>query len=258
MKEYQVIKLNSKFLDKDKNVYIYLPKGYDKSEESYPVLYMHDGQNLFDDVTSYAGKSWGVIENFKKYPELPKLIVVGVESDDERSDELLPGTFTYFSTTQVAGGKADLYLNFMTKELKPYIDKTYRTLKTPEHTALMGSSFGGVNTLYASLQFEEYFSRYGIISNAYLFDGFKLKMDKLLIEKNFTNVLKMWLDVGTAEAEEERFRLAYIENNKELAETLKAKLTKDQFHFEIYEGAIHHESEWDKRFKDIVMYLFEE
>lgn len=258
MREYRVITLYSKALDKEKKVYIYLPKNYDNLDDFYPVLYMHDGQNLFDDKISYAGKSWGIIDNYEKYPELPELIIVGIESDEERSDELLPNEFTYFGTNEVAGGKADLYLKFITTELKPLIDKLYRTLKSPKHTGLMGSSFGGVNTLYASLAFEQYFSRYGIISNAYLFEGFKNEMDKLLKEKRFSNIRKLWLDVGTKEHENEDFRQAYIDNNVALAEILSTKLSKDQFHFQIYDGAIHHESEWDKRFKEIVLYLFED
>lgn len=256
MKEYRVLKMYSEFLKKDKRLFIYLPKDYDLSDEFYPVLYMHDGQNLFDDAISYAGKSWGIMEAYEEHPDLPKLIIVGIESDEERSDELIPVPFEYFETKEVAGGKADLYLNFITKELKPYIDKTYRTLKSPKHTGLMGSSFGGVNTLYAALAYENYFSRFGIISNAYLFDGFKNKMDDLLEKKRFTSVRKLWLDVGTNEHESVEFKTAYLDNNKELAEILYKKLSKEQFHFKIIEGGIHHESEWAKRFSEILYYLF--
>lgn len=256
MKEYRVLNIFSESLNKDKRVYLYLPIGYDLSDEFYPVLYMHDGQNLFDDKISYAGKSWGIMDTYEKQPELPKLIIVGIESDDERSDELLPAQFQYFETKEIAGGKADKYLNFITRELKPYIDKTYRTLKSPKHTGLMGSSFGGVNTLYAALAYENCFSRYGVISNAYLFEGFKTKMDDLLEKKRFTSVRKLWLDVGTKEHENVEFMNAYLDNNIELAETLNKKLPKDRFHFEIIEGGIHHESEWEKRFSNIVLYLF--
>jgi predicted alpha/beta superfamily hydrolase len=256
VKEYRVVKMHAEALNKEKRVYIYLPEDYEKTDEFYPVLYMHDGHNLFDDNTAYS-QSWGIMEQYEQHPDLPKLIIVGVEQTSDRSDELIPYPFKYFDGT-VAGGKADAYLRFLVGQVKPYIDKRFRTLKSPKHTALMGSSFGGVNTLYAALEYEPYFSRYACVSNAYLFDGFTKEMDRLLKKKQFTSLKKLYLDVGTNEHQNEDFMTAYIENNKALANTLKEKLSPSQFVFKIIDGGIHHESDWEKRFKDIILFLFQD
>ncbi len=258
MKEYRVITLHSTHLNQDKRLFIYLPEDYQETETFYPVLYMHDGQNLFDDLIAPYGQSWRIIEQFQTHDDIPKMIVVGIESDkDARSDELIPYRFEFFDHEQ-AGGKADQYLKFITEQVKPFIDKRYRTLKSPKHTALMGSSFGAVNTLYAALEYEHFFSRYACVSNAYLFEGFKTPMNKRLASKAFTTLKKLYIDVGTKEHKDDDIQEKYITNNKALANTLKTKLTKDQFRFQIIKDGKHHESDWEKRFKSIIEFLFSE
>ncbi|MEC9484779.1 MAG: alpha/beta hydrolase-fold protein [Candidatus Izemoplasma sp.] len=258
MKEYRVVTMHSENLDKDKRLFIYLPEDYTQTETFYPVLYMHDGQNLFDDAVAPYGQSWRIIEQFQIHDDLPKMIVVGIESDkDDRSDELIPYRFEYFDHEK-AGGKADAYLDFITRQVKPYIDKRFRTLKSPKHTALMGSSFGAVNTLYAALEYEHFFSRYACLSNAYLFEGFKNPMDQRLKGKVFTILKKLYIDVGTNEHKNIDIQKTYLSNNKALRDTLQAKLTKDAFTFKIIEDGKHHESDWEKRFADIIRVLFQE
>jgi predicted alpha/beta superfamily hydrolase len=254
MKEYRVLKFYAEALKKEKRVYLYLPNDYETTNASYPVLYMHDGHNLFDDNTAYK-ESWNILELYETRNDLPKLIIVGIEQGENRSDELLPWSFTYFDGN-VVGGKADRYLTFLTTQLKPYIDSHFRTLKDPDHTGLMGSSFGGVNTLYAALKYDQYFTRFGCVSNAYLFDGFTKKIDQMLALKTFDTLNKFYLDVGTNEHSTKHYKALYVSKNKALAKTLKQKCSEDAFQFKLIEGGAHNERDWNKRFSDIVRFLF--
>ncbi len=131
-----------------RRVWVYLPPGYDEEPaRRYPVLYMHDGQNLFDAYTSYAGE-WGVDETCEKLinaGEIPPLIVVGVENARAgRIDEYTP-----WRDKENGGGKAGAYLKELEDTLKPAIDRRYRTLPGAENTFMAGSSLGGLLSAYA-------------------------------------------------------------------------------------------------------------
>lgn len=255
MKEYRVVTIYSKELEKEKRIYIYLPKSYHTTDKYFPVLYMHDGQNLFDDKTAYMNRSWRIMETYINNPELPELIIVGIESDEDRSDELVPYEFTYENGTK-AGGKADLYLSFITSTLKPYIDRTFRTFKSPKNTGIMGSSFGGVNATYAALVYGSYFSRFGCISNAYYYGGFFNNLKQLAKSSTLTNVKKFYMDVGTKETEKDSINRLYVDTNKDMYEILHEKIDESRLKLEIIEDGIHHESDWEKRFPSIIKYLF--
>jgi len=119
-----------------KKVWIYLPPDYQKTKKRYPVVYMHDGQNLFDNKTSYTSE-WKVDETLNDlYKQFGKgFIVVGIENGGaERINEYTP-----WAHKKYGGGKADLYVNFLVDVLKPYIDSHYRTLPSKENTAIVGS-----------------------------------------------------------------------------------------------------------------------
>lgn len=255
MKEYQVMKIFSNHLNKEKRIYIYLPKSYATSDKFYPVLYMHDGGNLFDDKISYSGVSWGIIEAYEKQPDLPELIIVGIESDEDRGKELIPYEFVY-KNGQKDGGGAELYLNFIAKELKPFIDRKYRTLKSSKNTGIMGSSFGGVNSIYASIKFGDYFSRFGCVSNALYYGGFEEKLKEIAQETNFDKVQKFYMDVGTKETEDMKETNLYIQSNKEMAKIISNKIDSNIFKLNIVDGGKHHESDWAKRFPEIIRFLF--
>ncbi|MGB7842151.1 MAG: alpha/beta hydrolase-fold protein, partial [Salinimicrobium sp.] len=138
-------------LDTIRKIWVYLPENYETSEESYPVLYMHDAQNLFDAATSYSGE-WKVDEVLDSL-KTPQVIVVGIEhGNDKRIEELTP-----YPNEKYGGGKADAYVNFLMITLKPHIDATYRTLPDAENTAIMGSSLGGLTSFYAAIKYPETF-----------------------------------------------------------------------------------------------------
>lgn len=255
MKEYRVVRMFSQELNKEKRVYIYLPKSYHTTDKYYPVLYMHDGQNLFDDKTAYMNRSWRLMDSYIEHPELPEVIIVGVESDEDRSDELVPYEFTHPNGVK-AGGNADLYLQFITVTLKPYIDRMYRTFKSPKNTGIMGSSFGGVNSTYAALAYGDYFTRFGCISNAYHYGGFFKQLKTLAEQASLHTVKKFYMDVGTKETDNSAINELYVDKNKEMYEILKTKMDDSQIRFTVIEDAIHHETEWENRFPDIIKFMF--
>ncbi len=255
--DYQVVTLYSNQLNRDKKVFIYLPDDYEDSKVKYQVLYMHDGQNLFDDSIAYMKRSWRIMDVYKNNPNLKKLIIIGIQSDDvARADELIPYKFNYKDDI-IWGGEADKYLDFIVNDVKPYVDSNFRTLTDAENTGIMGSSFGGINSIYASIKYSHYFTRFGCVSNALMY-GFYDQLKKNLLNKTYDNIKKFYMDCGDLETEDKQFNDLYIKYNDEVYDILKGKIDNQKLKYEIIKGGIHHESSWEVRFKDIIMFLFED
>ncbi|RZJ69659.1 alpha/beta hydrolase-fold protein [Flavobacterium sp.] len=148
----------------NKKIWIWLPKDYSQNSKKYPVLYMHDAQNLFDAKTSFVGE-WNVDEALES--KNAQVIVVGIEhGNDKRIDELTP-----FPNEKYGGGKADAYLEFVVKTLKPEIDKRFRTKSDVKNTAIMGSSLGGLVSFYAVLKYPQTFGKAGVFSPSFWFSN---------------------------------------------------------------------------------------
>jgi alpha-glucosidase len=151
-------------LQRQRTVRLYLPPGYAGSQRRYPVIYMHDGQNLFDDATSYAGE-WGVDETLNAMAQAHGFgaIVVGIDNGaDKRMTELNP-----FDHPQFGPGEGEAYVAFIVEVLKPWIDARYRTQPQREATAIFGSSMGGLISDYAMRRHPGVFGRAGVLSPAY-------------------------------------------------------------------------------------------
>jgi predicted alpha/beta superfamily hydrolase len=146
-----------------KKIWIYLPKGYSTSTKKYPVIYMHDAQNLFDAKTSFVGE-WNIDEKLDSLNA--RVIIVGIEhGGDKRVEELTP-----YKNEKYGGGNADNYLEFIVKTLKPQIDKTYRTKPNTNNTMIMGSSLGGLVSYYAIIKYPTVFGKAGIFSPSFWFN----------------------------------------------------------------------------------------
>lgn len=147
-------------LNRSRRIWLYLPEGYATSKKRYPVLYMHDGQNLFDDATSFSGE-WGIDETLDAAGNA--CIVVGIENGSLlRINEYNP------NDTEAHGkGEGFLYLDFIVKTLKPYVDKKLRTLSAKKYTIIAGSSMGGLISFYAGLLYPRVFGKMGIFSPAF-------------------------------------------------------------------------------------------
>lgn len=145
-----------------RKIWVYLPKSYSEGNRRYPVIYMHDAQNLFDAKTSFAGE-WEVDETLDRLRA--DVIVIGIEDGGEkRLEELTP-----YPNAKYGGGKADAYLDFIVNSLKPHVDRAYRTKPKRKQTAIWGSSLGGLVSFYAILKYPDIFGKAGVFSPSFWF-----------------------------------------------------------------------------------------
>jgi predicted alpha/beta superfamily hydrolase len=152
-----------------RRIWVYLPPGYAASGRRYPVLYLHDGQNIFDEATAYAGE-WAVdktLNQLNASGEDPAgCVVVAIDNGGERRlDEYSP----WRNERLRKGGEGSQYVEFLVRTLKPYIDQHYRTRPDPAHTGILGSSMGGLISLYAGVKYPSVFGRVGVFSPAFWF-----------------------------------------------------------------------------------------
>ena len=154
-----------------RNVTVYVPDDYDPKGARLPVIYMHDGQNLFEAATCLCGKEWGIDEALQQMGK--RAIVVGVWNSKERGRDYLPakpwanlpqGTRDAIAAFHGGAPKSDGYLRFLVKELKPFIDKHYRTRRDARSTSIMGSSMGGLISLYAMGEYPNVFGAAAAVS----------------------------------------------------------------------------------------------
>jgi predicted alpha/beta superfamily hydrolase len=161
------VSFNMPQLGRTRQVWVYLPQDYYASTDSFGVLYMHDGQNLFDEVMTAFGTEWSVDEAMvaREDSGYKKLIVVGIDNGGgNRIDEYSP-----WVNLQYGGGQGDDYMAWLVNDLKPFIDNYFRTRSSRENTALMGSSLGALISQYGGLQYQNIFSKVGIFSPSYWF-----------------------------------------------------------------------------------------
>src|SRR5450755_1817234 len=162
----------SKILGNRRDVLVYLPRGYRRFvPRRYPVLYLHDGQNVFDAATSFAGVEWGVDETAQRLIRRsliePLIIVAIANTGEDRIHEYTPTAGAIFESAleeKRSRGEAKKYGQFLIEELKPYIDLEYRTKREAEFTGLGGSSMGGLLTLSLGLWFPDSFRRLMVMS----------------------------------------------------------------------------------------------
>lgn len=148
-------------LQRSRRIWLYLPPDYSSSRNSYPVLYMHDGQNLFDAATAFGGEEWGVDETMDTVKN--KCIIVGIDNGGaKRINE-----YNFYDTDEHGAGEGRAYVSFIVDTLKPCIDKTYRTLPGRGHTFTAGSSLGALISFYAAFYYPQVFGGAGIFSPAF-------------------------------------------------------------------------------------------
>jgi len=214
-------------LNRDRRVWIYLPKNYSTSKASYPVLYMHDGQNLFDNATSFAGE-WGVddaIDSAKK-----QCIVVGIDNGGPvRMNEYNP-----YDHEKFGAGQGALYVDFLAKTLKPYIDKHYRTKKDASNTIIAGSSMGGLISMYAVMKYPKVFGKAGVFSPAFwAAPALKTDLDKMVKSSTHKNV-RIYFYAGEQEGNQMVVDMLYIFEamRKKTAAKMKVKINAEGRHNE--------------------------
>ena len=241
----------SRHLPDDRNITVYLPPGYlTQPDRHYPVLYLHDGQNLFDPNEAFMkGEHWRVGEEATRLIQaglIQPLIIVGIGNAGPR--RLYEYTPTH--DRRRGGGEADAYGRMIIEELKPFIDATYRTLTDAPNTGLGGSSLGGLVTMYLGLKHPQVFSRLAVMSPSVWWDRRAILANVRRARPK--PALKIWVDIGTLEGD------IHVENARLLKTGLiKAGWTEGRdLHYEEVLGGTHSESAWAERIGPVLQFLF--
>lgn len=227
----------------ERDVFVYLPRGYGESGQRYPVLYMQDGQNLFDDALSFSGE-WHLDEALEHDPSLPPCIIVGIpNTGPRRLDEYTP-----FNDAKHGGGDGDRYIAFLVETVKPLIDADFDTLPDPENTGIGGSSLGGLISLYGFFARPDVFGFAAVMSPSIWFaDRTSLRWVWHAAECHG----RLYLDIGTGEG------IKTVADARRLKRTLQRMGYVDgrNLRYVEEEGAPHHEPAWGRRFPGCIAYL---
>lgn len=234
-------------LDRYRRVWLYLPPDYAISTKRYPVLYMQDGQNLFDRSTSFSGE-WEVDETLNRLFNEgdPGIIVVGVDNGGATRIE----EYTPWPNPEYGGGDGAQYVSFIVETLKPYIDAHYRTLPDQETTGIMGSSLGGLISLFAATEHQETFGRVGVFSPSLWFSP---QAYTHISEKGKDYDIRFYLMAGKSESSTMEPDLIALYNN-----LLEAGFQPDELYLKLLNDGAHSEWFWAREFAAAYIWLFAE
>jgi enterochelin esterase-like enzyme len=243
-----------------RHIDVWLPPGYhENGEKRYPVLYMHDGQNIFDPGLSYTGIDWdvdGAMTKLIESGEIRPAIVVGIWNSPDRFGEYMPERAVTAINPAASlypdySPKAEAYLSFLSGELVPFINRTYRTKTGPEDTVIMGSSMGGLISLYALVRYPAIFGSAGCVSTHWP-AGDGIVIEWVAGELPEPGLHRFWFDYGTegVDANYEPYQL-------QMDEVMNASGYTRGYDWETrrYEGAGHNEAAWRARLNDPLKFL---
>jgi predicted alpha/beta superfamily hydrolase len=233
-------------LGRKRRIWIYLPLNYADSDQRYPVLYMQDAQNLFDKrYTNFP--IWGIDKTLNIIEKVTKkgIIVVGIDHGHEHRI----GEYSPYPNKQHGGGEGIFYSEFLINTLKPYIDKTYRTLKEREHTGIGGSSMGGLISLYAGLKYADVFGKMMIFSPS-LWYSRRIFEFLYATPKLFSS--KIYLLGGSQEGD---YLINHLQKTRNLF--ISKGYSDDDVKLMIRKGGSHTEGFWGKEFGRAYKWLFE-
>ena len=253
-----------------RDVTVWLPPGYDGSDSRYPVLYMHDGQNLFDSARAGYGTEWGIDEHLARLSATGQIrmpIVVGVHNTPLRLREYVPAKMIRALPEDIRadlltlyGGEplSDGYLRFLVGELKPFIDRTYRTRSGRDDTTIMGSSMGGLISLYALMEHPDVFAAAGCLSTHW-----PLRIERLddnRLERWRETIVQTWSRVIADGLPDPTTHRLYFDRGDETLDQFYAFFQSridtvvtgqgwgpDRFRTLVFPGAEHNEKSWNQR-----------
>ena len=233
-----------------RDLIVYMPPGYRRIPfRDYPVLYMQDGQNLFDPATSFIpGVYWRLGETADaliRSGKIEPLIIVGIYNTENRIYEYTPS-----KDRKLGGGGAGLYRRMLLKEVQPFIDAHYRTMKEPSNTAVGGSSLGGLVSLYVGLRSPAVFGKLAIMSPSVWWGGGAIL--KTLERWRASKRPQIWLDIGAEEGRKA------VRDARRLRRALSFEGWKEgkNMKYAEFPGAQHNENYWAQRVGSVLEYLF--
>jgi predicted alpha/beta superfamily hydrolase len=243
----------SRYLSTPRDIVVYLPPGYGPAAAPCPVLYLQDGQNLFDPRTAFGGQDWRAdvtADDLILRGTVEPLILVGIYNTGvRRISEYTP---TRDPRTR-KGGKGDRYARMMAHELKPFIDREYRTRRSAAHNGVGGSSLGGLVSLETGLLYPRVFGRLALLSPSVWWDNRSIL--EMVRAYKFDGRARIWMDSGTDEGDAPRQAIADL---KLLRNALTEKGWREgvDLRCSVVPGAGHDERAWGARFGDVLQYLF--
>ena len=241
----------SQYLRNQRDLIVYLPPGYDEQPlRRFPVLYLHDGQNLFDGATSFIpGMDWHVGQTADQYiyeGRIEPLVIVGIYNAGKQR----LGEYTPTRMPRLGGGRANRYAKFLLEEVQPLVKGKYRVLDGAENTGIGGSSLGGLVSLYLGLRQPQIFGKIAALSPSVWWN--ERAILRFAATAPVRPLPRIWLDIGTREGprivdDVERFRDMLIGKGWQLERNL---------HYERVEGAEHNEAAWAQRVGPFLQFLF--
>ena len=237
---------------------VWLPPGYDAPENSdrrYPVFYLNDGQNLFESISAFGGVEWGVDETADRLIRegaVPPMIIIGIDNTGkDRLREYMPHPSLHPRMLRVRGR---YYPDFLTKEVMPFAEATYRVATGPENTGFGGSSLGALIALYTALV------RPGLIGRLLLESPSLWASHRQAIKESRTARIwpeRIFLATGTEEAGSPERNRSMVDDVRELGAIMRrAVLSEKRLRLVIKDGARHSEAAWAERFPEALRFLF--
>lgn len=241
----------------ERMIRVYLPVNYHESTKRYPVLYMHDGQNVFEDEGAIKGISLGL----KDYLDENKVEIIVVAIDlnpegEERINEYCPWVNGAIAEKIIGhpvstGGKGEQYLEFIVNKLKPLIDEKYRTIT--DHTSMAGISLGGLISTYAACRYPHIFKRIAALSPGYYRNQEELEI--FVRNADLSGVEKFYMDFGTHEIREDNeLNNEFSEMIQSIYEMVSSKITDTRY--ETIQNGEHNYTSFKKRIGRVITYLY--
>jgi predicted alpha/beta superfamily hydrolase len=247
----------SKLLKNRRTIVVYVPPGYEgEPHRRYPVFYLQDGQNVFDAATAAFGVEWQADDSAQRLireGKIEPIILVGIYNTPDRINEYTP----HYDSKQRIGGKGGLYGRFVVDEVKPFIDREYRTMPSREHTAIGGSSLGGLISLAMAREQHAHFSMCTVMSASLWWDGGRLVRD-LGRSKRWMRDMRFWVDMGTREGNTQLQPPPGIVQIRKLLRYFQSAglVAERDFHYWEVEGGEHNEACWAARFDKVLSFFF--